>query len=123
MTIFQTIILAVVLLYRKRLLTDIEGWKRIMVAFVPTAIIGFLLYKIIKTYLLGNSSVVVFSLLAGGIGLIIIEKFFKLKGTTKNFSSINIPAVILYWPWTSDVNYSGRFPLRHYHRGRFVPPA
>ena len=96
MTIFQTIILAVVLLYRKRLLTDIEGWKRIMVAFVPTAIIGFLLYKIIKTYLLGNSSVVVFSLLAGGIGLIIIEKFFKLKGTTKNFLSINIPAVILY---------------------------
>ena len=44
-----------------------------IVAFIPTAIIGLLLYKIIKTYLLGNLWVVVISLFVGGLILIAFE--------------------------------------------------
>lgn len=72
-------ILAVVFLYAKVLLTNSEAWKKILTAFVPTAVIGFVLYKIIKHYLLGNSTVTLLSLFIGGIILIIWEKFYKEK--------------------------------------------
>src|SRR6185436_3947135 len=41
-------ILSVIVLYGKSLLRQPEVLKRVAVAFVPTAVIGFLLYKIIK---------------------------------------------------------------------------
>lgn len=66
-------ILAVVVLYWKRLFSHKETWKKVFVAFLPTAVIGFLLYKILKTYLLSNSLLVVWSLALGGIALIIFE--------------------------------------------------
>ncbi|MBA3285364.1 MAG: undecaprenyl-diphosphatase, partial [Nitrosopumilus sp.] len=58
-------ILAVVVFYASTLTMNTELWKRIIVAFVPTGIIGFLLYKVIKNYLLGNPSLIVWTL---GIG-------------------------------------------------------
>ena len=65
-------ILSVVVLYWKQFL-NIELLKKLFVAFVPTGIIGFIIYKIVKLYLLGNSYVVVASLLIGGIILIAFE--------------------------------------------------
>ena len=41
-------ILAVVALYFRKLISDLKTWKRVILAFIPTAVIGFLLYKIIK---------------------------------------------------------------------------
>lgn len=70
-------ILAVVALYWRRLLTNWEVFKRVSVAFIPSIILGLLFYKLIKTYLLGNSLVVVGSLVIGGIFLILFEKFHK----------------------------------------------
>ncbi len=67
-------ILAVLVLYARRLATDWELWKKIIVAFVPTGIIGLLLYDFIKNYLLGNFYVVIWALLIGGFALIIIER-------------------------------------------------
>lgn len=72
-------ILAIVVLYGKRVRRDYECWKRVLVAFVPTGIIGLILYKIIKSVLLGNVQVVVWSLLIGGILMIALEKFFEKK--------------------------------------------
>jgi undecaprenyl-diphosphatase len=46
-----------------------------MTAFIPTAVVGFVLYKVIKGYLLNNELVVVFALLIGGIVLIAFERF------------------------------------------------
>ncbi len=63
---------AVIALYWKRL-RNIALLKKLFVAFLPTAVIGALLYPIIKTYLLG-SSVVLWALLLGGIALILFEK-------------------------------------------------
>jgi undecaprenyl-diphosphatase len=71
-------ILAVVFLYFKSFL-DKEIIQRLVVAFLPTGIIGFAFYKLIKNYLLGNISVVLWSLAAGGLILILLEKYFFQK--------------------------------------------
>ena len=84
-------ILAVVVLYFKKYIQNFKAWKNILIAFVPTAVIGFVLYKIVKKFLLGNSLVVVASLLVGGILLIWLEKIHKEKdsdvGKIENLSS------------------------------------
>jgi len=69
-------ILAVVFLYWKTLI-QIENIKKLIVAFIPTGIIGLTVYKMIKQYLLGNEYVVVAALFVGGIVLIIFELFHK----------------------------------------------
>lgn len=71
-------IAAVTLLYFKDLLR-IPVLTRLLVAFIPTGIIGFLLYKIIKTYFLGNELLVVTMLALGGVALIVFELFYKEK--------------------------------------------
>lgn len=72
-------ILAVVVLYWKRLLQGKALWLRLFVAFLPTAVIGFALYKFIKTVLLGNPMITLWALFLGGIALIVIEKLYKEK--------------------------------------------
>ncbi|MBP9719033.1 MAG: undecaprenyl-diphosphate phosphatase [Candidatus Levybacteria bacterium] len=72
-------ILAVVVLYWKTFFTNIEGWKKVIAAFIPTAIIGFILYKFIKQFLLGNEYVTIIALFIGGILLIILELLYKEK--------------------------------------------
>ena len=72
-------ILAIVVLYWSTLFRSIEVWKRIIVAFIPTVIIGLLLFKIVKNYLLGNLYVTLISLLVGGIVLIALELIYKEK--------------------------------------------
>lgn len=67
-------ILAVVVLYARTLLKNFDLIKKTIVAFIPTAIIGLVFYKIIKTYLLDNVWVVITSLLVGGIIIIWFEK-------------------------------------------------
>jgi undecaprenyl-diphosphatase len=70
-------ILAVVVLYWRRLLTEAAVIKRVAAAFVPTAVLGLIFYKIIKQFLLGSAQVVIWALFLGGIFLIIFEKFHK----------------------------------------------
>jgi undecaprenyl-diphosphatase len=72
-------IFAIIFLYWKTILKNILVWKKIITAFIPTAIIGFALYKIIKSFLLGNPMVTLYALLVGGILLILLEKIYKEK--------------------------------------------
>jgi undecaprenyl-diphosphatase len=72
-------ILSVVLLYFKSL-WNIEAIKKLFVAFLPTAVIGLSLYKIIKEFL-GNELLVIVSLFVGGIIIIIFELWHKEKET------------------------------------------
>ena len=69
-------IAAVVLLFWKKFL-DIEVIKRLIVGFIPTGIIGFTLYQLIKDYLLGSTYIVVAALFIGGIALIVFELLHK----------------------------------------------
>lgn len=66
-------ILAIVMLYAQRLLRAPQLIAKIAVAFVPTALIGFMLYSFIKGYLLGNAHVVVWALGIGGVVMIAFE--------------------------------------------------
>jgi undecaprenyl-diphosphatase len=66
-------ILAIAIMYMKRFLRGINIYLKLIVAFIPTAIVGFLAYDFIKTYLF-NPMVVSISLIIGGIILIVIDK-------------------------------------------------
>ena len=70
-------ILSVVVLYFKSLLTDLRIIKKLLAAFIPTAITGLAFYKLIKGLLLGNGHIVVWSLLIGGAFLVIFELLHK----------------------------------------------
>jgi undecaprenyl-diphosphatase len=70
-------ILAVVALYWRKLL-DAEIVKRLVVAFLPTAAIGLASYKAVKS-LLGAESVVLWSLLVGGVALVAFECWHREK--------------------------------------------
>lgn len=72
-------ILAVVSLYWKTLLGNKKIWKKLIIAFIPTGIIGFALYKLVKSVLLGNSVITLYALFLGGILLILLEKIYKEK--------------------------------------------
>lgn len=74
-------ILAVVMLYIKILLTNRAILTKLLAAFIPTGIVGFVLYKFIKIYLLGNIAVVLWSLFIGGIILIVWEKYYQRQKT------------------------------------------
>ncbi len=68
-------ILAVIFVFLERFIKDLETWKRIILAFLPTGAVGFLLYKLIKGYLIGNDLVVVINLFLGGIVLILADRY------------------------------------------------
>jgi undecaprenyl-diphosphatase len=72
-------IFAIIFLYWKTITRNVEVWKKILTAFIPTAIIGLILYKIVKTFLLGNSLITILALFIGGVILIILEKVYKEK--------------------------------------------
>lgn len=70
-------ILAIVFLYWKTLRENKDLWKKIAVAFLPAAIIGFTLYQLVKDVLLGNSYITVAALFIGGVALILLEFIYK----------------------------------------------
>lgn len=72
-------ILSVVVLYARSLLVDRDKMIKVIIAFIPTAVIGLLLYKMIKRYLLGNQMVVVIALIIGGILLIVFELLMRKR--------------------------------------------
>ncbi|HXK37977.1 MAG TPA: undecaprenyl-diphosphate phosphatase [Candidatus Paceibacterota bacterium] len=82
-------ILSVVAIYWHKL-WNIAVIKKLVVAFIPTGIIGLTLYKVIKGYLLGNHYVVLAALLIGGIALIAFELWHKEpEGATVDIESIS----------------------------------
>lgn len=68
---------AVVLLYWRTLVFEFETLKRLAVAFIPTALIGFLLYKLLKEVLIENLWLIASALFFGGIILILFERFHR----------------------------------------------
>ncbi|MEI6400332.1 MAG: undecaprenyl-diphosphate phosphatase [bacterium] len=67
-------ICAVIVVYGKKILTSACYIRNLCIAFIPTGIIGFLLYKIIKAFLIGNILIAGIMLLLGGIIIIVFER-------------------------------------------------
>ena len=80
-------ILSVVVLYWKKF-WNWEVLKKLVVAVIPTGVIGLTVYKAVKGYLLGNLTVVLLSLLIGGIALIVFERFRNGAERDVDFSEI-----------------------------------
>lgn len=74
-------ILSVLAIYYKRFFQSFEFYKRLVVAFIPAAVIGFLLNDYIDA-LLESVTTVAVSLIVGGIIIILFEKKWKEKNTT-----------------------------------------
>lgn len=66
-------ILAVFVLYSEKLLSNVNLVKKVLFAFIPTAIVGFVLYPFIKNVLLGSTYITLQALFWGGIALLIVE--------------------------------------------------
>lgn len=81
-------ILAVLAIYGRELLSKKSFLGKIFVAFLPTAVVGLLLYKFIKTYLLGNVTVTLWALALGGIILIVVELYFRKSNTQNRRSDV-----------------------------------
>ena len=80
---------AVILLYGKTLLRDFRILKKILLAFIPTAVLGLIFYKVIKHFLLGSQSAVLWSLFLGGIFLIVFEIIHReKKDATRELSAV-----------------------------------
>lgn len=89
-------ILAIVILYWKRIWS---GWNlsfKVAAAFIPTAIIGLIFYKIVKNYLMDNLYIIAGALLIGGIILILFERYALEKKS----------ATLALSPETEDNNFS-----------------
>ena len=80
-------ILAVLVLYWRYFL-DIHVLKRLIVAFIPTGVVGLLIYPFFKDILFGNEQVVLWALLLGGIAIILFELAYKERYEIDNMSKI-----------------------------------
>lgn len=65
----------IVLYWRQFLVPAVLG--RVIAAFIPTGVIGFALYHVVKTYLFGSDTVVLWALGLGGVVLIVFELLHK----------------------------------------------
>lgn len=70
---------AIVLFFLRRFLKKKVPFLKIILAFVPTAILGFLFYKIIKTVLIGNLLVTASALIIGGVIILFTEKYYSTQ--------------------------------------------
>jgi undecaprenyl-diphosphatase len=87
-------ILSVVVLYWSRF-WNFDVFKKLVVAFIPTGIIGLAVYKILKQYLLGNMTVVLWSMFIGGIALLVFERFKQHAETDADFTEITYRKALL----------------------------
>lgn len=76
-------ILSVIVLYWKRFFQSLDFYFKIGVAFLPAAVLGFLLNDYIDA-MLENVIVVAISLLLGGIVLLFIDKWMNNEGNTND---------------------------------------
>ncbi|QXE92319.1 undecaprenyl-diphosphate phosphatase [Geomonas subterranea] len=72
--------LAVVEVYRKQLFARPDLVKKVCFAFLPTGTIGFLLYKLVKSFF--QPSLVSYMLIVGGVAFIVIEFWMKDRPAT-----------------------------------------
>jgi undecaprenyl-diphosphatase len=69
-------IASVALVFGRKILSNPALIKKVIIGFLPTAVVGFVLYAFIRNYLIDSLSIAAWSLIIGGIILILIEKAF-----------------------------------------------
>ena len=93
-------ILAIIVLYRNKIFTSVKAffkgkpsgvkfWTNIIVAFIPAAVLGFLLNDKIDEYLF-NPATVALALVVGGVLMIILENKLRHKCTIRKVEQITM---------------------------------
>lgn len=67
-------IISVLVLYGRELWRDRTLIKNVCLSFVPTALVGFVLYKIIKTFFFESSGLMVVAFIAMGLVFLVMER-------------------------------------------------
>jgi len=78
-------ILSVIVLYWKRFFQTLDFYFKLFVAFIPAAVIGFLLSDFIDS-MLENVVVVAVMLVLGGVVLLFVDKWFKNPAKDQSIS-------------------------------------
>lgn len=78
-------IASVVAVYWRTLFFDWKTLQRVIVAFIPTALVGFVLYKLLKDVLIDNLALIAWMLILGGIVLVFFERYHK-EGSVSEIS-------------------------------------
>jgi undecaprenyl-diphosphatase len=82
-------LLAGLILFSKRILMNRHVFVNIVISFIPSAVLGFIFYKMFKQLLEGNILLLVSMLILGGLIFIYLEKVFvkkpKMRDHAKNF--------------------------------------
>lgn len=83
-------ILAAIIYYSKRLISNRVLLSKVFTAFVPSALVGLVLYKFIKSFLIGNLWVTLIALFAGGLVLLVIKPKKNVSSNLSYFNAIII---------------------------------
>jgi undecaprenyl-diphosphatase len=88
-------IMAITFIYWQKLLKDFQLWIKVIIAFIPTGILGLIFYKFIKSYLF-SPLVVASSLIIGGIIFLLVEYWEKnRKPSINNLKEIDLKRAFL----------------------------
>ena len=90
-------VLSVFGLYFYELIKDFKNVYKILISFIPTAIIGLLMYKIIKDVFFESQYTIIIVFILVGILFIFIEKIFekKIKANVRVIGSITFKDALL----------------------------
>lgn len=99
-------ILAIVFIYFKQLSGSLKLLKKLFIAFLPTAFIGLLFYKIIKAYLF-NPLFVSLALILGGVILIFLNS--KIEKSEKKYLHLE------------DISYKNAFLIGLFQSFSIIP--
>jgi undecaprenyl-diphosphatase len=87
-------ILSVVVLYWKKF-WNWEVLKKLVVAFIPTGLIGLTVYRVLKEYLYESVPIILSALVIGGIGLILFDRKQRESRDEIDFSEISYGRALL----------------------------
>ncbi len=79
---------------RNMFVLDFRTCKKIIIACIPTLMIGFVLYKLVKGYFFGNFILIAWALILGGILMMIAEQYAK-KHTNKKIGITQKEGIML----------------------------
>jgi len=89
-------ILSVVNIYWKTLIKNTSLWLKIIIAFIPTGIVGFFVYDYVKDIFLATPLITLAALFIGGIVLILVEYFYKeKKHHADSVGKLTLPSALL----------------------------
>ena len=87
-------ILSVVVLYWKKF-WHWDVLKKLVIAFIPTGLIGLTVYRILKEYLYENVTVILLALVIGGVGLILFDRKQRPSRDEIDFTEITYGRALL----------------------------